>query len=357
MTSPVLADPAVSAVFVVSVITAPLCIVAAILRFVAARRIGRRHGSEDWCAYGAVAIHLAYVSASIYSIVFLDNRPVLTLPPDELLYLGKLLTKMSFLLFYHRTFGVRRGYRIGIYVSASVVVAWFIAVLPLFLFSCRPISKGWDLLQPGTCLDYGSTVAGGETTNSAMDFVLVVQAWLMIQPLRMSVSTKWKLFTLFAAGALAGLAGFAKIFETYRTVGGAINYMTGFWAIIQMFFSIFCCCVMTYKPILPKNDFLGRVAGRIKHSLSFSSLNKTQSSQSVPSMEAQGSHEYPPTIGSASWLKLSERNRGIAMTSIWAETKTGSPGLDEDRDAGRSNGSLQVQQPNAIGVERKFEVA
>ncbi|KAM7193009.1 hypothetical protein V8F33_008057 [Rhypophila sp. PSN 637] len=345
MPSPLLVDPAVSAVFVVSVITAPLCIVAAILRFVAARRISRRHSSEDWCAYGAVAIHLAYVSASIYSIVFLDNRPVLALPLDELLYLAKLayavpplfalnqlLTKMSVLLFYHRTFGVRRGYRIGIYVSAAVVVA---------------------CLEPAWTME--STVAGGETTNSAMDFVLVVQAWLMIQPLRMSVSTKWKLFTLFAAGALAGLAGFAKIFETYRTVGGAINYMTGFWAIIQMFFSIFCCCVMTYKPILPKNDFLGRVAGRIKHGLSFSSL-KTKSSQSVPSMEAQGSHEYPPTIGSASWLRLPERNRGIAMTSIWAETKTGSPGLDEDRDAGRSDGSLQVQHPNAIGVERKFEV-
>ncbi|KAM7214158.1 hypothetical protein V8F06_010473 [Rhypophila decipiens] len=307
MTSPLLVDPAVSAVFVVSVITAPLCIVAAIHRFVAARRIGRRHSSEDWYAYGAVAIHLDYVSASIYSIVFLDNRPVLTLPPDELLYLGKLayavpplfavnqlLTKMSVLLFYHRTFDVRRGYRIGIYVWAAVVVAWFIAVLLLFLFSCRPISKGWDLLQPGTCLDYGSTVAGGETTNSAMDFVLVVQVWPMIRPLRMSVSTKWKLFTLFAAGALAGLAGFAKIFETYRTVGGAINYLTGFWAIIQMFFSIFCCCVMTYKPILP---------------------------------------------------------------SIWAETKTSSPGLDEDRNAGTANGSLGVQQPNTISIERRFEVA
>jgi len=89
MGSSLLVDPATSAVFVLSVVTAPLCTLAAVLRFVAARKIGRRHSSEDWCAYGAVAVLLAYVSSVITAIVFLDSRPLLTLTHDELLYIGR----------------------------------------------------------------------------------------------------------------------------------------------------------------------------------------------------------------------------------------------------------------------------
>ena len=118
--------------------------------------------------------------------------------------------------------------------------------------------------------------------------------------------------------------------------------------------SIFCCCVVTYKPILPKGAFFGRVADRIKQSLSFISLtNKTKSSQSSSSVQDQPIHQYPPTIGSASWLKLSERDRGIQMTSIWAETKADS---EEDGDGGSRDGVLPLQKPNTIGVQKRFEV-
>ena len=97
---------------------------------------------------------------------------------------------------------MHRTYRIGIYVSGAVVVAWFFAVWPVFLFNCRPIRKGWDLLEEGTCLDYAAAVAGEESVNAAMDFIMVAQAWLMIKPLNMSMATKGKLGILFAAGAL-----------------------------------------------------------------------------------------------------------------------------------------------------------
>jgi len=121
--------------------------------------------------------------------------------------------------------------------------------------------------------------------------------------------------------------------------------------------SIFCCCVITYKPILPKGELFGRVADRIKQSLSFISLtNKSKSSQSSSSVQDQPIHQYPPTIGSASWLKLSDRNRGIQMTSIWAETKNDGPGSEEDGDGGSRDGVLPLQKPNTIGVQKRFEV-
>lgn len=92
-----LSDSAGYAVFVMCIVTAPICTLAAILRFVATRSTGRKQNSEDWCAYGAVAIHIIYISLSLNSLVFINGRNLLTLPPNELLYIGKACSTAQFI--------------------------------------------------------------------------------------------------------------------------------------------------------------------------------------------------------------------------------------------------------------------
>lgn len=75
-------------------------------------------------------------------------------------------------------------------------------VLPIYLFSCRPISKAWDFSQTGTCLNYLATVTGAETVNSTVDLLMVALALWMIRALRIGRATKWKLNFIFALGGL-----------------------------------------------------------------------------------------------------------------------------------------------------------
>jgi hypothetical protein len=109
---------------------------------------------------------------------------------------------MSILLFYNRTFGVEPIYARWIFLVGAITIAWFFAVFPLFLFRCHPVSKGWDLSQAGTCLSNAATVTAAESVNSGLDFVMAILAWLMIKPLNVSMSTKIKLFFLFAVAGL-----------------------------------------------------------------------------------------------------------------------------------------------------------
>jgi hypothetical protein len=113
-----------------------------------------------------------------------------------------MFTKTSILLLYHRIFGINRTFSYWIYFLGAMEVAWFIALLPIYLFSCQPISKGWDPLLPGTCVNYDASVAGLESINSAVDFAMVILAFCMIRPLNISNSTKVKLSLIFAVGAL-----------------------------------------------------------------------------------------------------------------------------------------------------------
>ena len=115
--------------------------------------------------------------------------------------MNQILSKLSILLLYRRVFGVIPAFIRWIYLVGVITLAWGAAALPVFLFSCRPISKGWNLLEDGTCVNYAASVAGVESINSAIDFGLVALAWFMIQPLT-SLATKTKLCIIFAIGGL-----------------------------------------------------------------------------------------------------------------------------------------------------------
>lgn len=115
---------------------------------------------------------------------------------------NQFFAKFSILLFYYRLFGINKLYVRVIYLISFVHLAYCLATLPIYLFSCRPISRGWNPLQPGTCIDYLASVAGCEAVNSVVDFALVMLAWLMIQQLHLKSASKWKLAIIFALGGL-----------------------------------------------------------------------------------------------------------------------------------------------------------
>jgi hypothetical protein len=63
-------DSTGKALFVLSIVTAVLAILAGILRFVASRHTGRKQGCEDLLAYAAISIHLIFISTNLDGIPF-----------------------------------------------------------------------------------------------------------------------------------------------------------------------------------------------------------------------------------------------------------------------------------------------
>lgn len=57
-------------IFILCIVTMPLCTLTVVLRFFATRRSGRKISYEDWFALGSLTIHLVYAAMSFVSKLF-----------------------------------------------------------------------------------------------------------------------------------------------------------------------------------------------------------------------------------------------------------------------------------------------
>lgn len=154
------------------------------------------------------------------------------LPPAQILHVGKLIyslvpmfplnqlfVKFSILFLYHRLFAINKSFKYWMWGCGVVQIGYSVATFLVSLLSCQPVSKGWNLVEPGYCINHSVFLAASETVNSTVDFVMVILAVVMIQSLKMKRSTKWKLAILFGAGGFAGVVGFVKVGESYGDPG------------------------------------------------------------------------------------------------------------------------------------------
>ncbi|KAF2469525.1 uncharacterized protein BDR25DRAFT_315148 [Lindgomyces ingoldianus] len=99
------------------------------------------------------------------------------------------------------------------------------------VFQCVPVRKFWGPQTQGHCIFYGPFLAVNKSANSLIDFVLVIQAVIMLWSIQTDKKTKWRLLIVFTIGGLAGVIGFVKIgtgLAACVVVGN--QYILGVWA-------------------------------------------------------------------------------------------------------------------------------
>lgn len=116
--------------------------------------------------------------------------------------LDQTFAKFSICALYHRIFGVNRVYRHWMYILAAAQCVTFLVLLSMQLLQCRPLHRFWDWLAPGECMSWTTILLATEPPNSLVDFGLVWLAMLMIRPMQLRPSAKWKLRFLFGLGSL-----------------------------------------------------------------------------------------------------------------------------------------------------------
>nr|A0A2L0P0K0.1 RecName: Full=Wortmanamides biosynthesis cluster protein C [Talaromyces wortmannii]AUY61971.1 TwnC [Talaromyces wortmannii]QBC19711.1 TwmC [Talaromyces wortmannii] len=279
--------------FVTLLIFTPLGIVVTALRFVAVRRVTRKVGFEDWLAVIATIFFILTNLAGLMAISILNGRQltqeVIESPSDYsrmrkwdiaglFFYFAQTLSvKLSILAFYHRIFGISSTRcRICIYLLAAAQTILFIAFCIFQGFQCIPLQRYFDLSVPGECKDEGTVILGGELPNSLVDFAMVILAMIMIRPLQLSFSDKFRVTVLFGLGFVVGIIGFVKIAVTYSTSELYAFSMIALWTGVQMFTALLCCSLPMYNTFLPiVADFWNRLS---HHSLGW--VSRVRSSQS-----------------------------------------------------------------------------
>ncbi|KAI1135887.1 hypothetical protein F5Y05DRAFT_415881 [Hypoxylon sp. FL0543] len=253
------------AAFFIAVITAPICILLVVLRFVLAKRSSRNIGLEDWFALLALIFYLIWAIFAIWCAVVENGRDVFgpgAIPPsltttilkfgyavNPLYCANQLFAKLSLLSLYYRLFSVDRVFVRVTYVVGTVQIVWFIAEFMERWFTCTPVRKVWEPLIDGYCINQSASLAVSETFNSGIDFVMIGMAIYMVRKLNVSFSTKFKLGILFALGGLSGVIGIIRVCEVYGTIGTSADELP--WMLSQMAASVLCCCAPLHKSIIP----------------------------------------------------------------------------------------------------------
>ncbi|ROW04824.1 hypothetical protein VMCG_04867 [Cytospora schulzeri] len=317
---------------VLVIITAPLCTAATVLRFVASRRGGRTVGWEDCFAALALIAFLVYAGLALAGFAVTGGISTDEFNLDEAIKTSKmayaaapffeinqLFAKASLFVLYYRIFSRDRTFVRWILFLAVLQVCWFIATYFALIFMCVPVSKWWDVLgtEEGWCLNDAALLAAEETINSCVDFAMVGLAVAMVRKLKMKANVKRKLAVVFAIGGLSGILGFVKIGEVYAVPDedGETNVTNGFWDLLQMATTIFCCCAPIYKTILPPEGFWSRFKISLSSFGSMARLNKSnRSSKRLQSDSSQGVSQV-----SGNWPRF---QGGTQRDYTWAEVET-----------------------------------
>jgi hypothetical protein len=223
--------------------------------------------------------------------------------------LNQLCAKMSILFLYYRIFGVFHTYAFWIKAIGALQLIHTIENVFVNVFQCVPVYKFWAPQIEGNCIHYSIFLAVNESANSLIDFILAIQAVIMLRSLQTNKKTRWRLSIVFTIGGLAGVIGFVKI-GIALAAGVAVGnqYIMGVCASVQMGLSIICCCVITFKPLFAKFDiFTSNLTS--KASLLFSWRHAHGSPRSTT---AQNSKDL-------SWIPVDDRSDCVALEMYRSE--------------------------------------
>ncbi|KAK8059000.1 hypothetical protein PG994_009448 [Apiospora phragmitis] len=214
----VFVDPLQGAVFLICILTIPICTLATTLRFFNTKRSGRKVNLEDWFALVALLSFWVHAALSLWTVLILGGKDRFkpgALSPSELVTMSKVgyvmqlnfpvnptFAKLSLLALYHRIFSVSRVFAYWVYALGVLQIAWFLAIFLIRCMFCIPVSNLWTPAYPQGCIDPSILLAAGESVNAAIAFVMLGLAIWMVRSLIMSNSTKWKLRILFLLGGL-----------------------------------------------------------------------------------------------------------------------------------------------------------
>ncbi|CAD6572283.1 MAG: hypothetical protein ASARMPRED_005221 [Alectoria sarmentosa] len=189
-----------------------LATIAVIFRFVARRK------SEAPISYEYVVfLYALNIDTIITAALWGLGKHFFSLSEDQLLHFQKnglanvalyfttnATIKISLLLLYYRLFFPSRPFRIALYNTAIIVVAWWIAVLFADIFQCVPVNAFWDNgiknVKTARCMSTVHFSIGTGVINLVTDVMVLCLPIPMVWSLRTNRTQKIAMTGIFLLG-------------------------------------------------------------------------------------------------------------------------------------------------------------
>ncbi|MCJ1422834.1 hypothetical protein MMC29_000714 [Sticta canariensis] len=226
---------------------AVLAVLAVCARFVARRIQKLRYGLDDY-----LMVQLG--SGKHVAAVPLENIPLYLkcLFAYELIYASAILTiKLCILSFYRRIFAVAE-FKILSSIVVAVVIAWWIAVVLVSIFSCHPINGFWDATVKPRCINTEAFFVGNAVPNIVTDIIILLLPIRMIWRLRVSKDQKLALSFVFMLGGLVIISSCIRLREQFKVHDPDFTWAmngTVIWTSLEPSFAVISACLPTLRPL------------------------------------------------------------------------------------------------------------
>ena len=155
--------------------------------------------------WALIGLELGWVSVGLGRHIWAPNvQPhigLIILFATEVVYdTGITIIRISVLLFYHRIFGKQNRFRMALWITMAILIAWFIAITAMAVFKCSPVKKQFDYTVPGYCLSIHRGFLGATAPNFLIDVILLLLPMPMLWNLKIKKTKKLALTANFLLG-------------------------------------------------------------------------------------------------------------------------------------------------------------
>ncbi|KAI4254521.1 MAG: hypothetical protein LQ352_003055 [Teloschistes flavicans] len=248
-----------ASIYAASITTEALALVAVVLRFWCRKMTKTAYRLDDWLVVAAASarkvakegggLHL-WIQGPNFVTDFFRGLFI-----SQILYFLLLCTvKFSILAFYKRIFATT--IKIPVYILASLVLAWGVAVIIVTIFQCTPVSGFWNRNKPADCTvsDYAFFI-GNAVPNIVTDLALLLLPLPFISRLHRTTSQKIALAGVFSLGSFIIIISIVRLVTLVRADLPSLDIdwnfaFVGVWTATEGNMAIVCACLPSLRPIL-----------------------------------------------------------------------------------------------------------
>ncbi|KAI0859760.1 hypothetical protein F4860DRAFT_504426 [Xylaria cubensis] len=126
-------------------------------------------------------------------------------------------TKLGILFMYYRVFHVSAAFRYQLYLSASLVVGWWVGCTVATLTNCIPLEWSWinSFADPRYCFNYNIFWMASGACEILLDVLILTLPIGVVVRLQFSLKQKLTVSGIFLLGGFVVVTGFIKVILGY----------------------------------------------------------------------------------------------------------------------------------------------
>ncbi|KAI0556051.1 hypothetical protein F4679DRAFT_578174 [Xylaria curta] len=186
--------------------------------------------------------------------------------------------KLSILYMYYRIFHAKSSLRYQLFVTAGLVIGWWIGTTVAQIVNCIPVSKYWtsNVLDPKYCFNLNTFFVVGGSIEVFLDVLILTLPIRAVLALQLSWRRKTIISGIFLLGSFVIATGLVRVIVGYAPGSQRPSSSAELWTVVHSGVGVICASLPIFNPLLQRTLKSSLVANAVKL---FSGLSSRERSQ------------------------------------------------------------------------------